>query len=84
MPTVLDTPPRAIAADLGNLQAALDVATPAKKLDRNLLIATWNLRAFGGLTDRWVSTDDDSLKRDLTGLRAIGEIVARFDVIALH
>lgn len=27
-------------------------AIPPKGLDRNLLIATWNIRAFGGLTTK--------------------------------
>ncbi len=84
MPNILDAPPAAIAAQLADLSSALDVAIPARQLDRNLMVATWNLRAFGGLTDRWVATGDDSPKRDLAGLRAIGEIVARFDVIALQ
>jgi endonuclease/exonuclease/phosphatase family metal-dependent hydrolase len=47
-------------------------------------MATWNLRAFGGLSDKWVAGEGDSPKRDLSGLRAIGEIVARFDVVALQ
>lgn len=84
MPSVLDPPPAAIAADLAGLRAALDATIPARQLDRNLLIASWNLRAFGGLTDRWVASSEDSPKRDLTGLLAIAEIVSRFDVIALQ
>ncbi len=30
-------------------------AIPLKGLDRNLLIATWNIRTFGGLTTKWRS-----------------------------
>jgi predicted RNase H-like HicB family nuclease len=39
----------------------LDAAIPARKIDTNLLVATWNLRAFGGLTDKWIAglTDED-------------------------
>src|SRR5690606_5482633 len=59
-------------------------AIPARRVDRNLLIATWNLRAFGGLTDKWVAEPSDQPKRDLAGLRAIAEIISRFDVIALQ
>ena len=84
MTTILDDPPRAIADELHELDLRLDEAIPARSLDRNLLIATWNLRAFGGLTDRWVSSQTDRPKRDLAALRAIGQIVSRFDVVALQ
>ena len=84
MAKVTDDPPARVAAELADLRDGLDAAIPARRVDRNLLVATWNLRAFGGLTDRWVAGDDDSPKRDLTGLRAIGEVVSRFDVVALQ
>ncbi|MEX2621927.1 MAG: endonuclease/exonuclease/phosphatase family protein [Egibacteraceae bacterium] len=84
MPTIRDTPPKAVAGELADLDDALDDAIPARRVDRNLLVATWNLRAFGGLTDKWVAGDDDSPKRDLAGLRAVGQIVSRFDVVALQ
>lgn len=84
MPEITDPPPPEVAAELAELDAALDAAIPARQVDRNLLIATWNVRAFGGLTDRWVARQGDSPARDLTGLRAIGQIVSRFDVIALQ
>ena len=58
---------------------------PAKALDRNLLIATWNVHAFGGLTEKWESSEDDWPKRDLHSLLCISEIVTRFDdVVALQ
>jgi endonuclease/exonuclease/phosphatase family metal-dependent hydrolase len=84
MPAVTDPPPTAVAGELADLADAVDAAIPARHVDRNLLVATWNLRAFGGLTDKWVAAGDDSPKRDLTGMRAIGELVSRFDVIALQ
>lgn len=84
MPTITDPPPDGVVGELANLDQALDAAVPARHVDRNLLVATWNLRAFGGLTDRWVAGNGDSPKRDLAGLRAIGQIVSRFDVIALQ
>jgi hypothetical protein len=31
----------------------VDKVVPAKKIGKNLLIGTWNVRAFGGLTKRW-------------------------------
>ena len=63
---------------------ALDEELPAKELDRNLLIATWNIRAFGGLTEKWESTEEDTPKRDLHSLLCIAEIVSRFDVVAVQ
>lgn len=84
MPKITDPPPPEIAAELAELCAALDEDIPSKKLDRNLLIATWNIRAFGDLTEKWQSSEDDSPKRDLHSLLCIAEIVSRFDVIALQ
>jgi endonuclease/exonuclease/phosphatase family metal-dependent hydrolase len=57
---------------------------PVKRLDHNLLIATWNIRIFGGLTQKWQSTASDRPKRNLHDIYAIAEIVSRFDVIAIQ
>ena len=91
MPEIADStlvatepPPEEISADLARLRLALDADVPAKALDRNLLIATWNLRAFGDLTEKWESAEDDTPKRDLHSLLAIAEIVSRFDVVAIQ
>jgi endonuclease/exonuclease/phosphatase family metal-dependent hydrolase len=83
-PAVTDIPPPELADRLAALRAALDGVVPAKQLDRNLLVATWNLRAFGGLTDKWRSEEDDEPVRDLFDVRCIAEIVARFDVVAIQ
>ena len=84
MPTILDTPPAEVTADLDGLRSALDAAIPPRVLDRNLLVATWNLRAFGDLTEKWRAGPDDSPKRDLHSLLCIAEIISRFDVIAIQ
>ncbi|MCA9976427.1 MAG: endonuclease/exonuclease/phosphatase family protein [Anaerolineales bacterium] len=84
MPRITDAPPDEIIAELTQLRAALDRDIPAKALDRNLLIATWNIRAFGDLTEKWQSEPDDTPKRDLHALRCIAEIISRFDVIAIQ
>ena len=47
-------------------------------------MGTWNLRAFGGLTDKWRSEEDDEPVRDLFDVRCIAEIVSRFDVVAIQ
>lgn len=84
MSHITDSPPLEIQHDLVLLRDALDEALPPRTLDRNLLIATWNIRAFGGLTEEWVSGEDDSPKRDLHSIRAIAEIIRHFDVIAIQ
>jgi len=84
MPTITDSPPPQIALELAELRSALDAAIPTKALDRNLLIATWNIRALGDLTEKWKSDPGDSPQRDLHALRCIAEIISRFDVIALQ
>ena len=83
MPVITDTPPVAVQADLDSLRAQLDTRIPVKAAD-NLLIATWNIRSFASLTRKWTAGSSDNPKRDLRGLRAIIEILSRFDVIAIQ
>jgi endonuclease/exonuclease/phosphatase family metal-dependent hydrolase len=82
--TMPATPPASVLADLQNLRVALDASVPAKVLDHNLVIGTWNIRAFGDLTEKWMSQEVDSPKRDLASLLCIGEILRRFDVVAVQ
>jgi endonuclease/exonuclease/phosphatase family metal-dependent hydrolase len=84
MPDSIQTPPQEVIIDLLSLSADLDQKIPAKKLDKNLLIATWNIRAFGDLTKKWQSEDGDSPKRDWQAALCIAEILSRFDVIAVQ
>lgn len=79
----LHAPPAAIQGDLDALNAALDAGIPAKS-DDNLLIATWNIRKFGGLTRHWAPPASASPKRDLRALRTIIDVMKRFDVIAVQ
>lgn len=83
MPTILDNPPQTVQQDLDALAAALDATLPAKS-DDNLLVATWNIRSFSSLTRKWLARPNDSPKRDLRALRAIIEILSRFDVVAIQ
>lgn len=77
--------PPAVAQDMAALRAALDGAVPRKRaLDRNLLVATWNLKDFGSLTEKWAAGPGDTPKREYRALWAIAEIVSRFDVVALQ
>ena len=84
MISVTDNPPIEVKKNLDLLKVDLNSKIPAKKLDQNLLIATWNIRAFGNLTRKWDSADGDSPKRDLHSIRCIAEIIKKFDVIAVQ
>ena len=64
--------------------AALDESVPPKLLDRNLLVATWNIRGFGDLTEEWRAGPENSPKRDLFDVRCIAEVVSRFDIVAIQ
>ena len=52
MKHILDTPSAATLEDLKLLSEDLDLKIPPKVLDKNLLIATWNIRAFGDITEK--------------------------------
>ena len=80
----ITNPPAAAREERAQLAKQIDKIVPPKKASRNLLIGTWNLRAFGGLTTRWDSQPKDSPKRNLRDVYLIAEIVSRFDVVALQ
>ena len=75
--------PATVTSDLRRLRTALDAEIPAKS-DANLLIGTWNLRAFSDLTHKWQSSAHDSPKRDWHALACIAAVVDRFDVTAVQ
>jgi len=79
-----DTMPEVVRTELEALAAVLDGQIPAKALDRNFLLATWNIRSFGAFDPAWVGDPKGSPKRDLQSLYAIAEIVRRFDVVAIQ
>jgi endonuclease/exonuclease/phosphatase family metal-dependent hydrolase len=81
---ITDPLPQDLAGRFGQVVAALDAAIPAKQLDRNLLLGSWNIRGFGDVTEKWRSEENDSPKRDLFDVRCIAEIVSRFDVVAIQ
>jgi endonuclease/exonuclease/phosphatase family metal-dependent hydrolase len=77
--------PSVVKEEMVQLSASLDSVVPRKRdFGRNLLIATWNLKNFGSLTEKWVAEAADSPKRDYRGLWAVAEIVSRFDIVALQ
>jgi Endonuclease/Exonuclease/phosphatase family len=82
-PAILE-PPAAVGEELATLGTALDAEVPAKLVDRNLLVATWNIRAFGDMADTWKRGPNDKPKRNMADALAIAEVLSRFDVIAVQ
>ena len=62
MTNILDTPSQNIIDDLQVLKSDLDLKLPPKKLEKNILISTWNIRAFGDITRKPMSSGNDSPK----------------------
>lgn len=84
MAHITDPPPIAIQQEIAALRASLNATIPARRMDQNLLIATWNVRGFGNITREWASGPDDSPRRDLQSVLCIAEIISHFDVVALQ
>ena len=80
---ITDPQPPEVVAQLTSLAAALDQVIPAKQ-PGNLLLGTWNVRAFDRLTPKWRSAAGDSPIRDLSNLLCISEVIRRFDIIAIQ
>jgi endonuclease/exonuclease/phosphatase family metal-dependent hydrolase len=79
----IDQPPGSLTAELAPLRAGLQAELPARTAN-TVLIGTWNIRAFAGLTAAWQTSAHDSPKRNLADVCAIAEIVSRFDVVAIQ
>ena len=76
--------PDTVALDWLGLSAALDAAVPSKQLDRNVIIASWNIRELGRHNGKWTTVQADVPKRNVGDLHLIAEILSRFDVIAVQ
>jgi exonuclease III len=75
---------RTIIEDIIRLRRRIEKSRiPAKHVDRNLIIGTWNLRAFGDIY-RQLEENPGNPKRNLRAMAYIAEIVRRFDVLAIQ
>ncbi|KRA56723.1 endonuclease [Caulobacter sp. Root655] len=83
MAEITDPPPQAVLDDLAALSPVLD-AIPRKVDGDNLLIGTWNIRAFGDLTKAWASQPGDTPRRDFHACVLIAEVLSRFDIVAVQ
>ncbi len=79
----MNEPPPEVAAEITALAAAATVVIPAKS-DDNLLIGSWNLRAFSEVTPKWAAEVGDSPTRDWRAVALIAEIISHFDVVAVQ
>jgi hypothetical protein len=81
--TIDDLRPSDVRDQLSALTDALDQVVPPRT-GGNLLIGTWNVRAFSRLRPAWRSAAGDSPIRDLSNACCIAEVVRRFDVTAIQ
>lgn len=76
--------PREVVEDIARLRRRIAASgLPEKRLDANLLIGSWNIRAFGQLHREWTE-NPGSPKRNLRAMASIAEVVRRFDVVAIQ
>src|SRR5262249_21322527 len=74
----------AVAGEVARLDAALDHVVPAKTLAGNIIIGTWNLRAFADLTTGWETPAGASPKRNFADVSYISRFIRRCDVVAVQ
>jgi len=76
--------PRLVVEDVVRLRRRIERSQlPAKLVDGNLIVGTWNIRNFGQVYEEW-DENPGSPKRNLRAMAYIAEIVCRYDVIAIQ
>jgi hypothetical protein len=80
---ILGEPPTEIRAELRQLAARLDAGVPREQRGENVLVATWNIRAFGDLNETWRAGRGTKTARE-ESLRCIAKVVSRFDAAAIQ
>ena len=76
--------PRPVVEDIARLRRRIRASQiPGKLTDHNLLVGTWNVRAFGDIYARW-EENPNSPKRNLRATAYLAEVVRHFDVIAIQ
>ena len=60
-----------MAAELTQLDAALDQVVPAKAPGGNIVVGTWNLRAFSDLTKDWQTPAGATPKRNFADVSSV-------------
>jgi endonuclease/exonuclease/phosphatase family metal-dependent hydrolase len=80
----INAPPAAVSAEVARLDAALDQVIPAKAPGANIVVGTWNLRAFSDLTKGWETPTGVSPKRNFADVTYISRFIRRCDVVAVQ
>lgn len=75
--------PDEVADEVDALDRAVRATLPPRTTS-NVLIGTWNLRAFSSLTRSWAAPATASPKRDLRAMALIAAIIKPFDVVAVQ
>src|SRR3972149_6185843 len=76
--------PPAIAKEIVLLRRRIEASgLPPKATDSNLLIATWNIKAFGEVHPAW-EENPGGPKRNLRSLAYLAEVIHRMDVVAVQ
>ena len=76
--------PRPVVEDIARLRCKIaESGLPGKLVDKNLIIASWNIRAFGDVYPHW-EDNPGSPKRNYRAMASIVEIVRNMDVIAIQ
>jgi endonuclease/exonuclease/phosphatase family metal-dependent hydrolase len=83
-PLIFGAMPADVAHSLALLSDALDESIPGKQLDRNLIVASWNVRELGRHNGKWTTSRRDTPKRNIADIHYIAEILSRFDVVAVQ
>jgi endonuclease/exonuclease/phosphatase family metal-dependent hydrolase len=75
---------RSTVEDIARLRRRIAASgLPAKSSDHNLLIGTWNIKAFGAV-HRSFDENPGSPKRNLRALSLLVEVIRRLDIVAIQ
>jgi len=76
--------PRVVVEDIVRLRRRIEHSQmPAKLVDHNVIIGTWNIRNLSRVYESW-NENPGSPKRNLRAMAYIAEIVRRYDVVAIQ
>jgi hypothetical protein len=76
--------PAHVVEDIARLRRRIEASgLPPKIADQNLLLGTWNIRAFGQVYRAW-SENSGTPKRNLRALAIIAEVIRNLDIVAIQ
>lgn len=76
--------PPTVAEEIALLRRRVEASgLPLKATDFNLLLGTWNIKAFGDVHPAW-EENPGSPKRNFRALAYLAEVIGRMDVVAIQ